>query len=246
MGGQNHQPCNRILTGASAWLSQKVGEGFIDVLAANNHLENAIMLGMNKLHVEDVALEIEGTVAEHVALTIDSLQKSLEALSLIPSGFQRLIKVAEQIGYKGNPHVGQLDSYNLEKSFQGSLIQPHVNKAVWDELHSHIKTHNILKTLEWESKQFESLVHTTKSLIAVMEESKEIAIREGEDAFVNAIENNEIPLRQYYAQVFSQWNNLHAMFLYSALIMTELFYRLNGYPSLTEFDPSSYQVVKAA
>ncbi len=246
MGGQNHQPCNRKITAASAWLSQKVGEGFIEVLAANNHLENAIMIGMHKLHVEDVAFEINGTVEEHVALTVSALQKSLRILSIIPAGFQKLIAVAEQIGYKGNPHVGQLDSYNLEKSFQGSLIQPHVNKAVWDELHSHIKNHNILKTLEWESKQFESLSCPTQSLIKVMEESKEVAIREGNDAFVNAIENNEIPLRQYYAQVFSQWNNLHAMFLYSSLIMTELFYRLNGYPSLTEFDPSSCQVVRVA
>lgn len=246
MGGQNHQPCNRILTGASAWLSQKVGEGFIDVLAANNHLENAIMLGMKKLHVEDVALGIEGTVEEHVALTIASLNKSLMALSLIPSGFQRLITLAEQIGYKGNPHVGQMDTYNLEESFQGVLIQPHINKAVWDELYTQIKNNNILKTLEWESEQFKSLTHATENLISVMEESKEIAIQEGDEAFVNAIENNEIPLRQYYAQVFSHWNSLHAMFLYSALIMTELFYRLNDYPSLTEFDPSTYEVVRAA
>ena len=58
----------------------------------------------------------------------------------------------------------------------------------------------------------------------------------------DAIENNEVPLRQYYAQVFSLWNTLHAMFLYSALMMTELFYRVNAYPSLLEFDPASVGV----
>lgn len=32
------------------------------------------------------------------------------------------------------------------------------------------------------------------------------------------------------------------MFLYSALIMTELFYRVNAYPSLLDFDPIAARV----
>ncbi len=246
MGGQNHQPCNRGITAASAWLSQKVGEGFIEVLSANNHLENAIILGMNKLHVEDVTHDIEGTVQQHIVRATETLKQSLVILKLIPPGFQRLLDVSHKIGYKGNPFADQLDSYELEKAFEGKLILPNINKEVWTTLHTQIKKKNILETLSWESKQFECLVPDIEALVSVMEECNSIATNEGYEAFVNAIENNEVPLRQLYARVFSQWNYLHAMFLYSALIMTELFYQLNNYPSLLDFYPETKKEINAA
>lgn len=114
-----------------------------------------------------------------------------------------------------------------------------VNSRVWSELEEHIQKQNILDTLAWEAEQFEQLQMPTRNLIATLQECRRIAETDGGNAMANAIENNEVPLRQFYAQVFSLWNTLHAMFLYSALMMTELFYRTNGYPSLTEFDPAS-------
>lgn len=61
----------------------------------------------------------------------------------------------------------------------------------------------------------------------------------GKKEFVEAIECNKISLRQAYARAFSLWNYLHAMFLYSALMMTELFYRTSGLPSLLEEQSNS-------
>ena len=239
MGGQNHQPTNRVTTSPSAWLSQKVGEGFMSVLEANNHLENSIMLGMNKVYVEDVTSSIDGPAETHLQRTIDCLQRSKRLIKDIQSGFDRVLQAAASEGYKGNPLAQKLPTLHLQKQFEGSLILPYSNSAVWEELETRIAQSNILDTLRWESQQFSKLEEPTDYLIGIVQSCKNLCERDGEKALVDAIENNEVPLRQFYAQVFSLWNHLHAMFLYSALIMTELFYRVNAYPSLIHFDPAS-------
>lgn len=245
MGGQNHKPTHTRITAVSAWLSQRVGQGFVSVLEANNHLENAIMLGMNKLHIEDLVASLDGTPAEHLAKTIECLELTSKTLSDIQIGFKRLLDVAVLEGYKGNPLASELGSLNLQTQFEGVLVQPYVNNRVWSELESLIKKHNILETLAWEAEQFQQLETPTHYLVATLKECLRIAEIESGRAMADAIENNEVPLRQYYAQVFSLWNNLHAMFLYSALMMTELFYRANAFPSLLEFDPISMNVSAA-
>ncbi len=245
MGGQNHQPTNTKITAASAWLSQRVGEGFIRALEANNHLENAIMLGMNKLHIEDLVASLNGTPAEHLAKAIEQLKYSLNTLGDIQVGFNRLLDVAAIEGYKGNPLASKLGTLNLKTKFEGILIQPYSNNSVWNELEKRIEKLNILETLAWEAKQFKRLEPPTHDLVVTLQECLRIAEMENGRAMADAIENNEVPIRQYYAQVFSLWNTLHAMFLYSALMMTELFYRANAYPSLLEFDPASVNVSAA-
>lgn len=226
----------------SAWLSQRVGQGFVSVLTANNHLEDAIMLGMDKLHVEYLAASLSGTPVEHLNKTIDCLRRSINELTEVQIGFKRLLDVAALEGYKGNPLASTLPSLQLKNGFEGVLVKPFANTRVWAELEGRIQRHNILDTLAWEAEQFMQLDDPTRDLIATLEECRRIAIEEGGKTMADAIENNEVPLRQHYAQVFSIWNTLHAMFLYSALMMTELFYRVNAYPSLLEFDPSSISV----
>lgn len=245
MGGQNHQPTRSIFTAVSAWLSQRVGEGFAVVLEANNYLEDAIILGMDKLYVEELAPRLSGSPSDHLQKTIGALQRSQKILAQIQLGFSKLLEVARTEGYIGNPLASQLKAFDLSSKFGGVLLQPSVNPQVWHELERRISEDNILKTLEWEASEFDRLIRPTADLIAVMQEGLRLSEREGGRAFVDAVENNELPLRQYYAQVFSLWNYVHAMFLYSALMMTELFYRANAYPSLLEFDLSKAKVYAA-
>ena len=237
MGGQNHQPTNTGITPASAWLSQKVGDGFAFVLEANGHLENAIMIGMNKLHIHDLIPDLDGTPSEHVHKAIECLKLSQERLSEIQIGFNRLIEIAKVVGYKGNPLASKVKSFGLKEQFEGLLIRPVINTMIWEDLEMRIQDLNILKTLEWEAEQFLSLEEPTSRLIEVLQQCLELSEKQSGRDMADAIENNELPLRQFYAQVFSTWNSLHAMFLYSSLIMTELFYKINAYPSLVEFDP---------
>jgi len=110
---------------------------------------------------------------------------------------------------------------------------------IWRELERRITKDNVMKTLEWEAAQFDAVTQPTQDFLVVMEDCLDIAETEGGMAFVDTIENNEVPVRQYGGQLLSLWNNLDAMFLYSALIMTELFYRANAYPSLLEFDQAN-------
>ncbi|MGH8535186.1 MAG: hypothetical protein ACREXM_01685 [Gammaproteobacteria bacterium] len=238
MGGKNHQPTRQRITAVSAWLSQRIGEGVALVQTSNNHLEDAIMLGMGKLHVQDLVPSLSGTPTEHLLKAIDALGRSQVTLTQIQVGFGRLSDVARIESYSGNPLASQLKSYDLRSKFEGALVRPFANIGIWEELEERITTDNILKTLEWERSQFEMLNQPTFDLIAVMEDCRRISEQEGGHTFVDAVEHNRLPLRQYFAQVFSLWNHLDAMFLYSALMMTELFYRANSFPSLLDFEPA--------
>ena len=245
MGGKNHQPTRPALTAASAWLSQQVGRGCIAVQEANNHLEDAIILGMNRRYVEDLTEHLRGSVATHMCGAIQRLTESLGHVDRIDLGFARLAEAAQKESYKGNPLAGTLATLGLGPSFAGVLVRPFPNERLWNELEQRIQAHNVMDTLAWEAEQFRELAAPTRGLIATLEQCKWIAEAEGGNAMAMAVENGEVPLRQYFAQVFSLWNSLDAMFLYSALIMTELFYRANAYPSLLDFDPSLASV-KAA
>jgi hypothetical protein len=237
MGGQNHQPTNRILTAASALLSQRVSDGFAAVLMANSHLEDAIMLGMDKRYVADLTPNLAGAAIAHIEAAIEKIENSKALLLGIDQAFERLFFAAQAEHYVGNPLASQVKAMGLTKLFEGGLIQPAVNETIWRELEQRIESSNILKTLEWERGQFKLLCAPTECLVQTLKAGAEIVVRDGARSFVDALEDNRLPLRQYYAQVFSAWNYLQCMFLYSALIMTELYYRANGFPSLAEFTP---------
>jgi hypothetical protein len=238
MGGQNHQPTRPDITPASAWLSREIGKGIISVQQANNHLEDAIIVSMARLHIEDLVPASVESPVHHLGLSKDALRLSVVILGNIDSGFARLAEIAEKIGYSGNPLATSVRRLELDKLFSGHLILPAINVLAWEELIRRIETDNILPTLEWERSQFLLLSKPTEDLIVSTVECEQIASTQGPAAFANAVENNLVPFRQYYARVFSLWNHHNAMFLYSALIMTELFYRANGYSSLADFDPT--------
>jgi len=234
MGGQNHQPTNRPLIASSAWLSQKFGEGFVAVLEANNQLENAIIIAEQLLHVEDLAKGLDGTAVDHLDRTIASLTVSLEKIGEIEVAYDNLFAASAREGYTGNPLASSIRRFNLRESLSGDMICPNINQQVWQEVEQRINDQNVLDTLRWEQSRFRELNEPTRQLIAVLEDCKKVAGEEGGDAFVDAVEYNRLPLRQHYARVLSLWNYLHAMFLYSALMTTELFYRVNELPSLAE------------
>jgi hypothetical protein len=233
VGGQNHQPTNRIrLIAPSAWLSRCVGDGFSHVLRANSELENAIIVGMDRLHVNALAPDLPDSALAYLGRSIEHLRASLAMLPEIEAGYDNLLDAARAENYQGNPLASDLPRFDLAASFEGGLVTPAINRAAWDELEARIADQNILGTLAWEATCFTALAEPTISLIEVIEECRLIAGRDGARAMVEAIELNELPLRQRFAPVFSRWNHLHAMFLYSALIMTELFYRTNAYGTL--------------
>ena len=234
MGGQKHQPTTRILTGVSAWLSQKVGDGFGNVLQANSRLEDAIIIGMDRLFIDDLPYDARGTALSYLQSSISHLGTSLECLKLIDRGFNQLFSAAEKVKYAGNPLASRLSALDLKEKFAHRLITPSFNTPVWEELSARIETSNILNTLGWEQRVFEALCAPTRELIDIISQASTVCEQSGPRTVVDMIEDNKFPLRPAYARVFSGWNHAHAMFLYSALIMTELYYLANGLPSLAE------------
>lgn len=238
MGGQNHQPTNRLtLIAPSAWLSQKVGDGLMAVLEANNEIENAIIIAMNELHVEHLPTLRNATPTKCLERSSAALERSLTRVSEIEAGFDNLLNAAAKEGYTGNPLAPSIASFNLATKFSRHLVLPDVNERAWKDVESRIAATNVLATLRWEREQFAKVAPSTRSLMAVLQECLRTANDGRDGEFVEAIECNRIPLRQRYAQVFSQWNYLHAMFLYSALMMTDLFYRAHGLALLSEWRP---------
>ena len=237
MGAQNHQPTNRILTPLSAWLSQRVGEGQIRLLEANNHLENAIMIGMNKVYIEDLVPDLKGTCERHLNLSISELKKLLDVITMIENAFERLQNAADREGYQGNPLASQIKSFELSTKFQQHIVLPAVNEVAWNDVESRISSMNIMKTLAWESQEFSNTRQNTKDFIEVLSQCINVALSDGGLAFANDVEDNKIAVRQVGGRLLAQWNYLSAMFLYSSLMMTELFYKINAFPSLLEFSP---------
>jgi hypothetical protein len=237
MGGQNHQPTSSIrLIGPSAFLSQKLGEGFAAVLNSNNELENAIIAAVDKLHVESYAADVCKSPSEYLTRTIAHLEASIGKIDDIQLAYKRLLIAAEAEGYTGNPLASNLEKFKLAQQFSGTLVLPSVNLEAWTPVEKRAAEFNILSTLEWESSEFDRLREPTAQLIAVVRDCQALLDRDGKRSFIEAVEWNKLPLRQSYGRVFSLWNHLHAMFLYSALMMTELFYRANGFPGLLDTD----------
>lgn len=237
MGGQNHQPTKPNAAAVSALVSQRVGRAFENILKANSSLENTIIIGMNAIYIEDIASGLTDDGAIHLETAVECLDEALREIQLIDQGFDRMFKALEIEKYTGNPLVSKLRDMGLREKFSGLLVQPSPNSVIWEELENRIAQSNIIETLRWERGQFQLSVALIEDLKKVLLEGISILQSKGARAFVDSVEENKLPLRQYYARVFSFWNYLHNMFLYSALIMTELFYRSSEYPSLLEFNP---------
>lgn len=247
MGGKNHQPTSKIqLIAPSALLSKRLGQATIAVTEANNFLEDAIIVAMNHLYVEDFAEPLDETSERYLQRAIASLERSMIVVGEIELAFDNLFKAAKIEGYNGNPLAASVSSFDLKAKFGRLLVRPSINEAAWNAIESRVREGNVLSTLAWERDQFDAVRQPTCELIGVLRGCLQIARTDGETAFVEAVECNRIGLRQRYAQVFSLWNFLDAMFLYSALIMTELFYRAHEFAPLTDWEPAKAQTEVAA
>lgn len=239
MGGKNHAPTgNMVFVGPSALLSRRVGEGYIAVIRANNHLEDAVVLSVKKRNVESETDDINGTASEHLRDAIEDLETSVQTLQAIAAAFDHLIKVAEVEGYSGNPLASQLPTLDLKTLFSSDVVTPVIHEEAWSRVEERITNDNILKTLEWEKGEFLRLAEPTQELLACLHDCLSIEQRYGGQEFVERVEHNQLPLRRLYARVFSMWNHLDALFLYSALITTELFYRSSELGSLAGMEDS--------
>lgn len=224
MGGKNHQPTKPgiEITQSSALLSRTVDEATIFLHQSNICIENAILA------------DLQANVAESVSCVNESIRQLhlfYGKINEIVRAWDTVLETAQRHGYRGNPMASQVSALQLDKLFEGTLLRPRILSSVWEELVNRIESENLIPTFQWERDAFRQLEKPVGQLIEVLEICK-LAAQKGQ--LTEQVEGNRIPLRQYFGPVFSAWYYLSAMFLYSAMICTELFYRVNGLGSLAK------------
>lgn len=164
---------------------------------------------------------------------IEYLRTSLKKIDEIAEAYNILLNKAVELGYTGNPLAPQLSELGLKESLEGKILQPKVVSPIWEEIEGRFQRDNLLETFRYEQREFAKLEKPTNDLIAVFEACKPAA-KQG--TLIEEIEDNKIPMRQYFGRLFSQGYYLATLFLYSSLICTELCYRSEGLDSLGEFE----------
>jgi hypothetical protein len=240
VGGINHKPTKKVFTSISAFLSMKVTEALVAVENANIALEKAILASCDKpMYVKPEILQnlTSGgglTSVNFLNQGIEYLRSSLEHIDLIVNTYDIMLEEMAKKGYKGNALATSLAEYRLAARLNDKVIQPTVVTHIWHEVENRIIHDNLPKTFEFERGEFCKLREPTENLILVFEAMREAA---EQDNLIDAVEENKIPMRQYFARLFSRWFYVSTMFLYSALISTELAYKEKGYGTLAEVPP---------
>lgn len=240
MGGINHKPTRTKFTSVSAFLSMKVTEALVAVENANIVLEKAILASCDKpMYVKPGILRALASGGASAAVNfldegVGYLRSSLKDIDVIVNTYDIMLEEMAKDGYKGNALATSLAEYRLAGRLDGKVIQPAVLTSIWHEVEHRIIHDNLPKTFEFEREEFRKLKEPTEDLILVFEAMREAA---EQDDLIDAVEENKVPMRQYFARLFSRWYYLSTMFLYSALISTELAYQEKGYGTLAEVPP---------
>ncbi|HSW09864.1 MAG TPA: hypothetical protein VLK32_03050 [Bacillota bacterium] len=238
MGGKNHKPTKKPFLALSAWLSLKVDEGLVHVHEANIALERAFLAVCCS---PDFLMPVSGgdsdnglvgrrAAAEHLARGEQRLQASLSSIHEVLVGYEDLLNKMEEAGYSGNPLAQKLGQLALADRFTGVVIEPEVLDGPWRRVETWMQYGNLPEAFRREAEEFARLREVTEDLLRAWHKCQEAA---EEGTLVDAVETNTIPLRRHFARLFSRRYYVATLFLYSALISTELAYMEQGLPSLT-------------
>lgn len=236
MGGINHKPTRKKFAVLSALLSKKVTEAFVATHMANIMIEHVLIASSNEgdyLIPKEVRNQINDLAKAQFYLSeaIRQLEEALKGLEEVDEMYDLLIDALAQDGYQGNPLAPRIYDLHLREQFDGTIILPHLLVDVWDEIASKIEAENLPATFQFEQSLFRNLQPLIYDLLDVLKRAREVV---GSGQFIEALESNTLPLRTYFARVFSYLYYVMTTFLYSTLISTELFYQSEGLPSLVE------------
>lgn len=226
----NHRPTSRY-TEYAANLSKQVCEAFALLLNCNSAIEDAMIVATGNDEVASLA-KAEGDAATNLRRAIDQLERSIERVRQVLLAYDLMLAPVQKSGYKGNRLAARLSEFQLLESFSGRIILPSIQLDIWNEVARRVERDNVIRTFEWERSLFQQLETPTSELAELLRECWELAAKQGGLAFVGAVDCNGIPLRQYFAKVFSLWLYVLTEFFYRALISTELYYRSHAIGTL--------------
>ncbi len=212
MGGINHQPCGAYLKNSTR-LSR-----FLSLAKAELELANVAL--------EDVILSEYGDGDGDVGSISRRLRESVTRLDDMAGVIADLRKQMNDSHYEDLP---SLKTVNLSWVGERFVDNKMVSQDAWNMAQQAMQGGGFYRMLDVFNEHVADLRMRTTRLI---EEVDGLHRHTGEVSMV--LEENRVGnIRPAFAELYTGWNGFHALFLASALLSTELWYRFNGFGSLT-------------
>lgn len=218
MGGQNHQPCNRIGTSYlvfSTIMSRAVSDGRSRLELANVALEDVLLMELRNGEVGRL-----DDVKEHLNCSDAAIGSALEVI----------VDLREEMirhNFEDLPTAKTVDFESLgEDLFMAGMIQP----EAWNILEAQHSENGFYGILDYFSETLEELHKATHVLCSAIL-NVESAVDEG---VLNVVleENSTTNFKVEFAQLYTAWERFQAVFLASSMYSTELWYQHCGVGSL--------------
>ncbi|MCK4520734.1 hypothetical protein KAT95_02590 [Candidatus Parcubacteria bacterium] len=202
-------------------LSKVTSDILVELEMANSLLEDALL---TEIHGNGDSQQekyyMEGAI-EHLIATDNRLGKAIDCID-------HLLAKMERLNFQDTAELDQM--IELENAFLAQRIIPERCSA-WKGAITTIEEGGFRKIFYQFHSSLEEIKEDLGVLIEVFYECQKYAT---EGSLLQAIESNEIPLRQNFVRVYVAYLNFSATFACSSIISTELYLKTQGYPSLAE------------
>lgn len=229
MGGINHQPCNKYL-GLSTAMSRFFSLARAKLEMANVHLEDALLSEINTSKGSPANLLTSASMVAEGALYLDKaidtsnqLEQMMSDLGYKPwpafalfASPEKMIGLGEQLGRHGLVDLNSFKEIALPQ-LEGGFLRA-------------------LELLRGEMISLRELHHGLASKLDLGVDLAKVG------RLTSELESNgELSFRGSFMAVYARWNKVHNLFLASAALSTELWFRSSGSGSLMSEGNSSLQ-----
>ncbi len=214
MGGINHQPCRNYMEKSTA-LSRSVSEAYSSLWDANIGIEDIILA------------ELSHKKSSSYNAVLASLEHSVDSLGRADNDFNQLLQKMNQLHFDLKPATINF-KHITEQWEQDGFIK---NDVFWQEIVALYREGGFRNAIGTLQNKFIAVRNETRELLGVLTHHRQ-SVAEG--SFMIDVEENKIPLRQYFAKTLTCWDGALSLFRYSSLISTELYLQDMGYPSLVD------------
>jgi hypothetical protein len=219
MGGINHQPTKGQMV-FSTMLSQYFTGSLAKLMLANYELEHALLS------------EFDGAPPTRIVFLIDRARRELaDSKQLLVNAIDAIDYLVAQMGKleyvdPSRSMVSDYKSLGNDLSQQGLIP---LNEQIWYMISQVRQKEAFFGVCRLFRERFLDLITQTEDLEAMFD----LARRYAEDGMlIPAVDENRIPFRQSFFQLLTKVIETLTMFLHSAVMSTEMYYRQEGYGSL--------------
>lgn len=218
MGGQNHQPYNRIDTSYlvfSTMMSRAVSCGRSRLERANMALEDVLIMELRDGKIG----RLDGVI-KHLNASDSAIGSALEAITNLREEMNRH-------NFEDLPTAKTVDFESLgEDLFMAGMIQP----EAWNVLEAQHSENGFYGILDYFSETLDKLHVATNVLRSAILDAEPAAMK----GILNLTleENSATNFKVEFAQLYTAWERFQAVFLASSMYSTELWYQHCGVGSL--------------